>query len=1014
MESNPAKIKKEIDEVEKQQQDILRNRNAFTKSALDDCEELIKLLPDMKRVMVPKTPDYIAEAEAMKDKAVNELKAIIELTMIKAKKKVTRGKINNYRKMYRLNDTTIIKILQDEGLELEPDKPPKLPARLDQMETINNELKKVQNYNNKDGINLKNINTMYLFTAYMNDDLSNGANYDSMSAQELKSILEDIIQKKNLIRRNDDIGHTFTTLCNIGVSIIFNSDENRKKYDNSLSYESLSDLFNKIKKAGETRKIPDFANNCIKEIKDKFSDYDEALSIYNKESKLQAEGDPYEPEETIIVMTCGACGTEKKFYSVSEAKSAKCPACGAPFYKNCPVCGDLVPAAARYCPVCDFFIAGAENYNRYYRNAENALDRMDLAEARKQLDNARSANPKGANLSSLDQKIKRALDDYEKPLRELRYLISLRKLQEASSKIADIHAKMPKLDISAEEKEVSARLEEARRKFSSASSVSPVQKAKICLDILDFCVDYKPALDYMGSTPPEPAPSLKVNPDPETGYFSVSWGRAPDDGVAYTLLRKSGGIPSVFPDGTVLMDKQVALSFLDKSAEPGKLYGYAVFVIRAGTASKGTGMSAALYRDIDNATLKKDVEENHCRLSWARPKNCFAVKVLRKEGGMPGQNDGTVVASNAGDYHEDKDLVTGKLYGYRLQSLYAGDSGTIASPGIAFTVQSQKKAYPVKISAVKNGNLYKLNWGTSQTGFEIRFIALNGSATVEEGRLYSNDSIHGLGKQIEVKKSDAGVMELEITQKTFFNIAAFISSGDGAMASNTVSINTYAPCEFDGTPQYNESGKALSVKLRTPLPENIKYIYYTVHKKTPQGQPSWATTKDVGAMNKISAEAYIREKEIRISGITGEGDFYITLIAAYASGNGEVYADPAKKKWHQIVPARINWGIKHGLFNKVELQIEFAASNSVTLLPAMALCYGSGYINSANEQGAVKILETTEVNCGGWGKIKKTFSIKKNLTASLSRKCKVNLFLCDEELNGEYRRGLLKGCDDFI
>jgi hypothetical protein len=630
------------------------------------------------------------------------------------------------------------------------------------------------------------------------------------------------------------------------------------------------------------------------------------------------------------------------------------------------------------------------------------------------LGNAKSANPKGANLAGLEQRIKSALAEYEKPLQELRGLISSCKLQEASSKIAMIHSKMPKLDISTEEKKVNAGLDEARRKFSSASSAGSVQKAKICLDILSFCVDYKPALDYMRSTPPEPSPSLKVNPDPETGYFSVSWGRAPDDGVAYTLVRKSGGIPSGVTDGTVLLDNQVVLSFSDKSAEPGKQYGYAVFVIRAGTASKGTGQTSVLYRDIDSATLKKEAEESRCRLSWERPKNCFAVKVIRKEGGVPGQNDGTVVASNAGDYHEDKDLVIGKLYGYRLQALYGGGSGTTSSPGITFTVQSQKKAYPVKITAAKNGNFYKLNWGSSQTGFEIRFIALNDNASVEEGRSYSNDSIRNLGKQVGVKQSDAGVMELEITQKTFFNIAAFISSGDGGLASNTVSINTYAPCEFEGKPQYNESGKALSVKLKTPLPENIKYIYYTVHKKTPQGQPSWATAKDVGDMNKITAEAYIREKEIRISGIAGEGDFYITLIAAYASGSGEVYADPVKKKWRQTVPARINWGIKHGLFKNVELQIEFAATNSVTLLPAMALCYGSGYLNSASEHGAVKILETPEVDCGSGGTIKKTFSIEKNLIASLPPKCKVNLFLLDEELNDEYRRGLLKGCDDFI
>jgi hypothetical protein len=463
-----------------------------------------------------------------------------------------------------------------------------------------------------------------------------------------------------------------------------------------------------------------------------------------------------------------------------------------------------------------------------------------------------------------------------------------------------------------------------------------------------------------------------------------------------------------------LLENQGVLSFVDKSAEPGKPYGYAVFVIRAGTASKGTGMTAVLYRDIDNATLKKDVEEKNCHLSWERPKNCFAVKVIRKEGGVPGQNDGILRASDAVDSHEDKDLVMGKLYGYRLQALYISGSGTAASPGIAFPIKSDPIPDPVKISAEKKGNGYELKWKPSQAGFEIRFIALNANTNVEERRQYSNDSIRSFGKQIGVKKSDAGVMDLEITQKTFSNIAAFISSGDGGLASNTVSINTYSPYEFEGKPLYNEGRKSLSIKLKTPLPENLKYIYYTVQKKTAQGQPSWASVKDIGDMNKITAEAYMREKEIQIPGITGDGDFYITLIAAYASGSGEVYADPSKTKWSQVDSARIKWGIKHGLFKNVELQIEFTPSNSVPLLPAMALCYGSGYLNSAKESGAIEILKTPETDCRSGGMIKKTFSIEKNKAASLPAKCKVNLFLLDEDLRDEYRRGLLEGCDDFI
>jgi tetratricopeptide (TPR) repeat protein len=1009
-EKRPAVIQKEIDEFKNNIEQELQNESNPTKK--DRLEGLKKLFSEMEAVMDTKNSAYRVEAEAMKAIAVNDFKMTLKVTPGKT---VTKGRYNYFRKTFRLNDETVRKVFKEKGIEIR-ENTLKLPPLLDPvtMNKINDDLKIMRNHKDESGANPQNINDLYWFTAYMKKDLANGGTYSSKSIQMLKRLLEEAIQDEELGRRLDDFGHTLSQLCNTGTTQIFNSDENRKKYDNSLAYESLGELFSTIKNkiSPVTRKTPDFAENCIAKIQKVFSDYDEALSIYNKESGLQAEGDPYEPEA--ITVPCGYCSNVSKFDDQDKAQSVNCPVCGHPFYEKCPKCGKLVLAAAQYCPTpgCNFFIAGAKNYDRYYREAENALDRMDVTEAQKQLGNAKSANPNGPNLASLEQKIKRALDEYEKPLQELRSLISACKLQEAFSKIIDIHSKSPKLDVSILEKKVNNGLEEARKKFSAASSLDPVQKAKACNDILSFCVDFKPALDYMGTTPPEPCPSIKVDLNYETGYFFVSWGHAPDDNITYTLVRKSNGVPSGVTDGTVLLENKVALNFLDKSAEPGKLYGYVVFALRFGTASKGTGMTAVLYHDIDEKKLKKDIGETRCRLSWERPKNCIAVKVTRKEGGIPGPNDGTVVAANAGDYHEDKNLVTGRLYGYRLQALYATVSGTASSAGIVFSVHIVPKAAPLKISVTKSGGIYSFSWDKSQTGFDVRFVQLNENAKAEEGRFYSNDVIRGLGIEIGAQKSEDGAMSLRFEGKAFFNIAAFISADDGGLASNTVSVNTYASCEIEGKPEYSNGG--LSIKLKTPLPEKLAYIYYAASQKTPGGQPPWASANDVADMKKITAEGYMKHKEILIYGISEGGDFYITLIPAYITGNREAYADPVRKRWSLPNPAMINWGVKRNLLSNIELRIEFTPSSSVTLLPALALCYGSGYLNSANEKGAVRIIETPQISCGPGKTITKVFPIEKEKTRSLPKKCRVNLFLIDDDLADDYYRGRLSGCDDFI
>ena len=86
-----------------------------------------------------------------------------------------------------------------------------------------------------------------------------------------------------------DRGHIFTDLFMMAFTQIFDSEEHRRKYDNTLRLTCLKDLFDLISKAPITIKTDSrFADKCIKEIYNVFSNLDVAVSLYNHKARLKA------------------------------------------------------------------------------------------------------------------------------------------------------------------------------------------------------------------------------------------------------------------------------------------------------------------------------------------------------------------------------------------------------------------------------------------------------------------------------------------------------------------------------------------------------------------------------------------------------------------------------------------------------------------------------------------------------------------------------------------------------
>ena len=123
-------------------------------------------------------------------------------------------------------------------------------------------------------------------------------------------------------------GHLLADLFTAGTTQVFNTEANRKKYDQSLEREKMKEFFTLLKSAPEDfKKDRYFAESCIRTIQKSFPDYNLALALYNQEAGLIQ--DPYEPLEALIHLTCGSCKTPAEFRTREDAERGKCAVCGA-------------------------------------------------------------------------------------------------------------------------------------------------------------------------------------------------------------------------------------------------------------------------------------------------------------------------------------------------------------------------------------------------------------------------------------------------------------------------------------------------------------------------------------------------------------------------------------------------------------------------------------------------------------------------------------------------------------
>ena len=786
-------------------------------------------------------------------------------------------------------------------------------------------------------------------------------------------------------------------LLNLAQTQIFNSDDNRFKYDHSLKLEQLSDFFAKLKNAPEVFKRDKFfADNCINRIRKTFPNflnYELSAALYNKVCGLLKE--PYESvdnlQENFFCVTCANCGAFENFRTREEAERAVCKVCGEKFYIECPKCGKKVPADADHCTACDFSFKELRRYGYYLDYANNLLDLIErgaksndddvknvIAEVIKISASVNLVNPESLDLKKIEWRMNRIATEFKK--REL---------------VKWAESKMPSL------------------------STHPDKAVSDCMEILRKIKDYKPAIDRLRlikpkkllkisaviqENSPQPAEKnsatilSKISVNAKSTSLAaptynltatISWQPDNDLGIFYTVIKKVDGVPKNFRDGNILVEKTDKLEVEDTDIKPGVLYGYAVFAIRLGSISDPTTCSAVHYSDIDERKLIAKTEGGYCQFNWRLPsENCLGVRILRSDSA----GNSVVVADCVHAPFVDKLVKNRKQYQYRLQCVYYSAEETVAnrekflseaefnkvwksqrtwkhSLGVTVTLTPEKPPRPVKnLNLNVVGGKAKFSW--QNTGeFDLWFKEIPAEkifSISQTGKIFELDKLDELlGSGVILKTADSAenFCEIPMTGEAM-KIAVISATKDLGVVNEIVTAANVEPCEIDETKtQIDATGLKLVLKS---VPKNLYLIHYKI--KTEDSEELFATIEEAKArqLNRIFAKKYSDDTFISQTHLP-QKELYITVIGEYKLSDGSaIFSSPSKLKLNNRPKSEIfyylEWGTS-GLFNKkiqaknCKLVIKSDAKETPRLFLA---CRKDGRMNIDLKDASTQILESVK------------------------------------------------------
>ena len=894
------------------------------------------------------------QAELIKQQRTEDLRKYISLMRGNSSGtlQVNQTQIRHVREKLRLSAATIEATYREEGFVIKPNKTAQtLLATLNGFfltDSVMEELKK--NFalfrevpDEKNFPWSANVKDLYELAFYLEGLESSAKYYHQRTAEEMREIFRTAAKKFSAPIPQ---WQAIKTLLNLAQTQIFNSDDNRFKYNHSLVIErDLTNLFADIKAAPEVfKRERHFADNCIARIREKSSmfTYELSAALYNKAAGLLKE--PYEAtlndEENSFCVTCANCGSVESFRTREEIEKASCKFCGESFFVKCPKCGKENPSTAKHCVYCNISFEDLKNFSRYVDEINYMLGELEgtpfadeavnliAAQIGERLAKAHYIKPDSHELSKIAWRFGRLVENFKKRERDLW-----------------AEKKLPSL------------------------SIAPDKAVSDCIEILRKIKDYKPAQERLRLIPPRNPPTLSAtfreNYSPASPVSKISvkaksggvtnansgsnlvcnliW-QAPNDLlITYTLIRKIGGVPKNFRDGEILIENTDRLEFADTTVKPGVLYGYAIFSTRLGTLSAPTTVLAVHYSDPDEKKLIAKIENGACKFVWRLPsENCLGVRILRSD--STGKSVVVADCVQAPPF-VDKAVKNRETYNYRLQCVYNSAENELNnqekyysrqshdealsgvwkvdrtykySQGLTVTLTPERPPKPLKnlTCGVRDG---KVSFAWKSTGdFAVWFKEVTKSEGVDKKTFELNKIDELLGSGVVCKRAESvdEACDFQLSSDVI-KIAVISATRELGVVNEIFTCANIEPCEIDADKTQIDAG-GLKLVLKN-VPANLYQIHYKITTRDDDEPYATIETAQARQMNRITATKYEQDKFILQPHLPPK-EIFITVIGEYKFSDGTSnYSTPStltlNNRPKEIISYRLEWG-RSGFFNK--------------------------------------------------------------------------------------------------
>ena len=610
-------------------------------------------------------------ADKLKEKRVEQLKNYISLIRDDSgyTLQVTRAQMKKVSEKLHLSLSTVEATYRQEGFEIKnPRNKTTIIKSLNEFfisDNVMGDLRK--NFSDfKTTTDFKrypwasSVNDLYELAAKLDKSVKKPNSYRYLSADELSEIFRLEAQQ---IAEPIPIWHSIKSILNIAQMQIFNSNENRYRYDHSLNLEPehMQKFFANLKAAPDIFKTdPYFANNCIDRIQKSLpgvvNKYELAVALYNKVVGLL--NDPYEPvdnpNETVFYVTCGNCQTSTQFRTREAIQQAKCPTCGESFYKECPNCHRKIPATAEHCNYCNFslVITCSNCHKKTLINPNDSLLQVKCSSCGENFyiscPNCHKAIPSDSehcNHCKFPLADMRNLSSYIQQANEMLAIVEEAFSNNVNEQIVNVQMLMTKVfEIIAKARIVNANDLRLKSLEDRINKLVRVQKQK-----------------ELESWAKSKIPSLSTAPD-----------KAVADCLEIITTLQKAGMRNYRPvlDRLRLIKPKTPVSITATIKEP-----------PPAKVPKNPAITNKINVNGKSKTLE-EVEEIKltCTVTW-QPANDLGVKyqLVRKVNGVPqNNNDGEMLIDKTEKLEfEDKNIVTGISYGY---AVFAVRVGTVSNP----------------------------------------------------------------------------------------------------------------------------------------------------------------------------------------------------------------------------------------------------------------------------------------------------------------------------------------------